>query len=173
MRLAEVEAAAPGVPAVALALVEPAAPRAIEPLLRAGDTAVLLGSSGAGKSTLLNALVGRPVQRTGDVREHDSRGRHTTTTRQLFLLPGGAMIIDTPGLRELELLDDAGLAEAFPEVADLAFHCRFRDCRHIDEPGCALQAAEQDGRLSGERLAAYRKLAGEMDRRARELRRRR
>jgi ribosome biogenesis GTPase / thiamine phosphate phosphatase len=173
-RIADVEAAAPGVPVLALALLAAGGQRPLEPHLRAGETAVLLGSSGAGKSTLLNRLFGRPVQRTTGVRAHDSRGRHTTTTRQLFRLPGGALVIDTPGLRELELVGaQGGLAEAFPDLAELAAHCRFRDCRHIDEPDCALRRAEEEGRVAGERLAAFRKLAAELERSEREPRRRR
>jgi ribosome biogenesis GTPase len=171
---AQVGAAAPGVPVFALALVAPGGCGPLEPLLRAGDTAVLLGSSGAGKSTLLNALIGQAVQRTGDVRTHDSRGRHTTTTRQLFRLPSGTLVIDTPGLRELELVGaDAALGDAFADVAALAGRCRFRDCRHADEPGCAVRAAETTGGLAPERGAAYRKLAAEMARGAHEKRRRR
>ncbi len=173
-RAAEVEALSPDLPVLALALTEPGGQLALAPHLRAGETAVLLGSSGAGKSTLLNALAGQPLQRTMGVRVHDSRGRHTTTTRQLFRLPGGPLVIDTPGLRELELVGaESGLADAFPELAELAAHCRFRDCRHIDEPGCALCRAVGEGRASGERLAAFRKLAAELDRPARAPRRRR
>lgn len=169
---ARVEEAAPGVPALAVNLIA-GGHRAVEPYLEAGETAVLLGSSGAGKSTLINALLGDEVQRTSDVRAHDSRGRHTTTIRQLFLLPGGALVIDTPGLREIELVSDTGLDEAFPELAALAERCRFRDCRHTDEPGCALMEAEADGHISSERLAAFRKLAAELARPARGARRRR
>ena len=173
-RVAEVEAAFPAVPVLALSLVAPGAERAVEPHLPPGDTAVLLGSSGAGKSTLLNTLFGQQVQRTGGVREHDSRGRHTTTTRQLFVLPGGALVIDTPGLRELELLDaSAGLADAFPELAELADSCRFRDCRHVDEPGCAVMQAAQEGRVEQDRVEAYRKISAELARAARAPRRRR
>ena len=172
--VAEVEASAPGTPVLALALLEPGGHLPLERLLAAGATAVLLGSSGAGKSTLLNALIGRTAQRTSGVRAHDSRGRHTTTTRQLFRLPGGALVIDTPGLRELELVGaESGLDEAFPELAALAAGCRFRDCRHIDEPGCALRRAEEEGRVSSDRLAAFRKLAAELGRPPREPRRRR
>jgi ribosome biogenesis GTPase len=171
---AQAHEAAPGTPVFALSLVAPGGHLPVEPLLRPGDTAVLLGSSGAGKSTLLNALAGHAVQRTGGVREHDSRGRHTTTTRQLFRLPGGALVIDTPGLRELELLGAEGdLAEAFPDVDAVAARCRFRDCRHLDEPDCAVRAAEAAGELAPERAAAYRKLAAEMTSGARERRRRR
>jgi ribosome biogenesis GTPase len=173
-QLAEVTAAFPDLPILALALLEPEAHRPLEPLLPAGDTAVLLGSSGAGKSTLLNALLGEPVQRTGHVRLHDSRGRHTTTTRQLFVLPRGTLVIDTPGLREIELVDASlGLADAFPELLALAAHCRFRDCRHADEPGCALREAERLGRVPRERVEAYRKLIAELARSERERRPRR
>jgi len=140
------------------------APRGAEPLaamLEPGQTAVLLGSSGVGKSTLLNALAGGAIQRTQPVRKNDSRGRHTTTRRQLFRLPGGALIIDTPGLRELDpMSDEAGTADAFADVATLAASCRFRDCRHDREPGCAVQAAVEAGQLAAERLASFRKIAG-------------
>jgi ribosome biogenesis GTPase len=173
-RASDVEAAFPGMPVLALSLIAPGVEAAIEPHLPPGETAVLLGSSGAGKSTLLNALVGRPLQRTGGVRQHDSRGRHTTTTRQLFVLPAGALVIDTPGLRELELVDGAaGLADAFPELAGLAARCRFRDCRHVDEPGCAVMDAVREGRVEEGRVAAYQKIVAELDRSMRAPRRRR
>ena len=104
-----------------------------------GSTSVLLGSSGSGKSTLLNALMGRQINRTGPVRAFDQRGRHTTTARTLFSLPSGAMIIDTPGLREVQLwLDESSLDAAFPEIESLATTCKFRDCTHTIEPGCAV-----------------------------------
>jgi ribosome biogenesis GTPase len=173
-RASDVEAAFPGMPVLALSLIAPGAGAAVEPHLPPGETAVLLGSSGAGKSTLLNALVGRPLQRTGGVREHDSRGRHTTTTRQLFVLPAGALVIDTPGLRELELVDAAaGLTDAFPELAALAEQCRFRDCRHVDEPECAVMDAVRAGRVEEGRVAAYRKISAELERSTRTPRRRR
>jgi len=128
--------------------------------LQPGSTGVLLGSSGVGKSTLTNTLLGESIQQTGSVREADSRGRHTTTTRQLHLLPGGACLIDTPGLRGLRLyLDEAGLDEAFADITALAAHCRFRDCRHEHEPGCAVRAA-----VAADRLANYHKLRREVAR---------
>ena len=134
----------------------------IESYLRSGQTIVLLGSSGVGKSTLLNRLMHAEEQATAPVRESDSRGRHTTTARQLFFLPGGAMVIDTPGLREIQLWDaGAGLTQAFGDVDNLARRCRFRDCTHSGEPGCAVAAAVEDGELDQERLENRRKLLRE------------
>ena len=122
----------------------------------AGQTLVLLGSSGAGKSTLTNTLLGRAVQDTGAVREHDSRGKHTTTSRSLHRLPGGACVIDTPGLRALRPdVDEATLAASFGDIEALAAQCRFRDCRHEDEPGCAVREGVAD------RLRNYHKLLRE------------
>jgi ribosome biogenesis GTPase len=162
-RLLEVEAVAPAVPVVILSALTGDGLAELSPYLRAGETAVVLGSSGVGKSTLLNALLGEERQATGAVREDDSRGRHTTTHRELFVLPGGAMLIDTPGIRALEIAGaDAGVATAFEDIADLAAACRFSDCRHDGEPGCAVQAALDDGRLASERLASHRKLEREL-----------
>jgi len=130
---------------------------ALQPYVGAGQTLVLLGSSGAGKSTLTNTLLGATLQSTGPVREHDSRGRHTTTSRSLHRLPGGACVIDTPGLRTLQIdADEATLEASFDDVQTLASQCRFRDCRHRDEPGCAVRAG-----VDGDRLRNYRKLLRE------------
>jgi ribosome biogenesis GTPase / thiamine phosphate phosphatase len=130
--------------------------------LASGRTAVVLGSSGAGKSTLVNALVGRERQRTREVRGDDSRGRHTTTHRELIRLPGGALLIDTPGLQSLGVAGAAdGLGAAFADIEDLAMACRFRDCRHEHESGCAVRAALGDGSLDPARLASHRKLERE------------
>jgi len=131
-------------------------------LLGPGKTAVLLGSSGAGKSTIVNALAGEGLARVNAVREDDQRGRHTTTSRQLYRLGSGAMIIDTPGLRELQLwADEETVNQAFPEIEELASSCRFRDCSHRDEPGCAVRAALESGELDAGRYASWRKLARE------------
>ena len=136
------------------------AARVLAPYLGIGQTLVLLGSSGAGKSTLTNTLLGRVVQDTGDVREHDSRGKHTTTARSLHRLPGGACLIDTPGLRGLRPdIDEADLGATFGDIAQLAGDCRFRDCRHEDEPGCAVRAG-----VDPDRLRNYQKMLRDLRR---------
>ncbi len=130
-----------------------------------GRTVALLGSSGAGKSTLANHLAGEGLLETGAVRDGDRRGRHTTTHRELVVLPGGGVLIDSPGLREVGLWGtDDGIARTFPEITALVDQCRFADCTHRREPGCAVQAAVADGRVSEERLASWRKLRREVDR---------
>ncbi len=131
-----------------------AAATALAPYLGAGQTLVMLGSSGAGKSTLTNALLGTDVQATGAVRADDSRGRHTTTVRTLHRLPGGACVIDTPGLRGLAPdIDEAALRASFDDISALSAQCRFRDCTHADEPGCAVRAG-----VAPDRLANYQKM---------------
>ncbi|WP_176736740.1 ribosome small subunit-dependent GTPase A [Oligoflexus tunisiensis] len=131
--------------------------------LPAGSTAVFIGSSGVGKSTLLNALLGSAKQETAGIRESDSRGRHTTSSRSLVPLPSGALLIDTPGIRELGLwnLDEETLQGSFDELEGWGERCRYRDCRHESEPGCAVQEAVRTGQLDAGRLASYRKLQKE------------
>jgi ribosome biogenesis GTPase / thiamine phosphate phosphatase len=129
----------------------------LQPYLGAGQTLVVLGSSGAGKSTLTNTLLGQAVQDTGAVRAHDSRGKHTTTSRSLHCLPGGACVIDTPGLRALRPdVDESTLAAAFGDIESLAAQCRFRDCRHLDERGCAVREG-----VPADRVRNYHKLLRE------------
>jgi len=136
---------------------------ALDRYLLPGRTLALLGSSGVGKSTLLNVLLGNATQRTQEVRETDSHGRHTTTHRQLFLLPSGAMIIDTPGMREMQLwADDDDLQEAFTDIESLAACCRFVDCRHEHEPGCCVRDALQSGTLDDRHYDHYQQLRREL-----------
>jgi ribosome biogenesis GTPase / thiamine phosphate phosphatase len=129
-----------------------------------GDTVVLLGESGAGKSSLLNALAGSDVALTGDVRAYDAKGRHTTTRRELHLLPGGGIVVDTPGIRAIGLwVDPEAIDAAFSDIDDLSAQCRFSDCTHDHEPGCAVLAAVESGALSATRLEAFGELHAEAE----------
>jgi ribosome biogenesis GTPase len=158
-----VESVAPAVPVVSLSALTGDHLADLAPFLGAGVTAVVLGSSGVGKSTLVNALLRDDRQATGEVRDGDSRGRHTTTHRELFVLPDGAFLIDTPGIRALEIAGaDDGVGAVFDDIARLGASCRFSDCRHDGEPGCAVRAALDDGRLAPDRLASHRKLEREL-----------
>ncbi|MEF3112048.1 ribosome small subunit-dependent GTPase A [Streptomyces chrestomyceticus] len=162
--VADTETAAPGVQVLA---VSAAAGEGLDVLAAvvAGGTSVLLGQSGAGKSTLANALLGEDVQDVRAARDRDGKGRHTTTTRDLLALPGGGVLIDTPGLRGVGMWDaDTGLARAFSDVEELAAHCRFHDCAHATEPGCAVLSAVDSGELPQRRLDSYRKLLRENER---------
>jgi ribosome biogenesis GTPase len=154
---------AAGAPVVTLSALTGEGLDALKEWLRPGVTAALLGSSGAGKSTLLNALAGQDLMSTGAVREADDRGRHTTTHRELFRLSGGALLIDTPGMRELGLVaEEAALDESFIDIVELIPACKFSDCSHVSEPGCAILAAIADGDLSVKRWESYLKLQREM-----------
>ena len=138
---------------------------AVRALLPPGRTGAMVGPSGVGKSSLVNALSGETIADTGEIREGDGRGRHTTTARELHLLPGGGLLVDTPGMRELSLYDDSeGVDTAYADVALLAADCRFRDCQHRTEPGCAVAAAIDDGSLDPTRYNAWRKLQAEAHR---------
>lgn len=168
-RLVAVDAVAPGVTTIAVSARTGAGLDELRAHLLPGTTAAILGSSGVGKSTLVNALLGEDRQRTAQVRVSDSRGRHTTTHRELFELPGGGLLVDTPGIRALEILGaDEGVEGSFEDVTDLATQCRFSDCGHEAEPGCAVRAAIADGSLDEARLASHRKLERELARSARQ-----
>lgn len=153
-------------PKVEILAINAKSPESIQPLLKylgPGDTAVLVGSSGVGKSTLTNTLLGEARQATNTVREHDSRGRHTTTHRALIALPSGGCLIDTPGMRELKLTGEEDLDQGqFADIDALAQTCRFGDCSHQSEPGCAVRAALEDGRLAPDRWQNYLKLRDEL-----------
>lgn len=137
----------------------------LAPYLRPGTTAAFLGSSGVGKSSLINALAGEQIMSVSGVREYDSAGRHTTTHRQLLLLKSGVLVIDTPGMRELGMWDAGeGLSTAFPDVERFLGRCRFSDCKHEREPGCAIKAAIENGELDPERWESYKLLNGESER---------
>jgi ribosome biogenesis GTPase len=161
-KLVQAEAIAMGVPVHALSNVTGEGVEALDAYLEPGRTIVLLGSSGVGKSTLVNTLAGRELMPVGELRR-DGRGRHTTRHRQLKALRNGALLIDTPGLRELQIWE-GDLDRAFADVGELAASCRFNDCSHRTEPGCAILAALADGSLDPERWASYQKLERELKR---------
>ncbi|MBC7138067.1 MAG: ribosome small subunit-dependent GTPase A [Defluviimonas sp.] len=159
--LGRLRAIGPKVPAIALNAKAPGAVEALKPWCGPGRTVAFLGMSGVGKSTLASALTGIDLD-TGAVREDDMKGRHTTTAREMHAIPGGGWLIDTPGMRELRLTDMAeGIDEAFAEISELAEHCRFRDCTHGPEPGCAVQAAVTSGTVDPARVERWKKLRAE------------
>lgn len=161
--VSEVHAVAPGTRVIVSSARTGVGVEEMRSHLRSGLTACLLGSSGVGKSSLLNALLGDERQAVRAIREDDSRGRHTTTHRELFRLPDGGLLIDTPGLRTVGVLgDELALAATFDDLRRIAMTCRFSDCRHGPEPGCAVQAAIAAGQLSAARLASHRKLEAEL-----------
>jgi ribosome biogenesis GTPase len=161
--VAEVEAAAIGVPVHVVSAKTGEGCDELRARIVPGVTAVLLGSSGVGKSTLVNRFAGSELMETRETREDDDEGRHTTTHRELILLPGGGIVIDTPGLRELQLAESAaGFDAAYADVEELASGCRFNDCAHEGEPGCAVLAGVEDGSLAQERLDSWRKLQREL-----------
>ncbi len=154
-----------GVEVLAVSSVTGAGVDAVRALLPPGRTGAMVGPSGVGKSSLVNALSGDTIADTGEIREADGRGRHTTTARELHLLPGGGLLVDTPGMRELALYDDGeGVDTAYADVTALAADCRFRDCQHRTEPGCAVAAAIDEGHLDPARYLAWRKLQAEAHR---------
>ncbi|WP_425453586.1 ribosome small subunit-dependent GTPase A [Oceanobacillus chungangensis] len=161
--ITEVESVAIGIPIIAVSSVTKDGIEELMKLLPTGRTAALLGSSGVGKSTLVNTLLEKQVQDTKGIRESDSKGRHTTTHREMFMLPNGALMIDTPGMRELQLWEGESAIDAtFQDVEELAANCRFTDCRHELEPGCAVREALDNGELPEGRFQNYVKLQREL-----------
>ena len=160
-----VQSIAPDIPVHATSCTRDEGLEALGSYLRPGHTVALLGSSGVGKSTLINKLLGEDRQRIRDVRARDRRGRHTTANRELIVMPGGALMIDTPGMRELQLWEtEGGLQETFDDIDALAPDCFFRDCQHREEPRCAVKAAVAAARISQEHLDSYHKLKDELRR---------
>ncbi|MDF1525014.1 MAG: ribosome small subunit-dependent GTPase A [bacterium] len=161
---AQTEAVSPGVPIFAVSAEKNQGIEQLKNHIGQGKTVAFLGSSGVGKSTIINCLLGEDRMEVGEVREADGKGRHTTTHRELVRLPGGGAVIDTPGMREIQVWgDEEGLVEAFPEIEALTAACRFRDCRHDSEKGCAVLEALDSGRLDKGRFESYMKLRGEFE----------
>ncbi len=163
LRLAEVEAIAIGVSVHIISATTGQGMDIFSDHLKSGTTAAFLGSSGVGKSTIINFLLGADRLKVGEVSEYDGRSRHTTTFREMILLPDGGIVIDTPGMRELQVWgDDEGLSQTFEDIAGLSANCRFADCSHLSEPGCAVKAAIDEGVLDPGRLRSFLKLKKEI-----------
>ena len=160
-RVREVERLCAGVPVHPTSALCADGLAAVQASIKPGMTAAFVGSSGAGKSSLINAIVGEARMATGETRASDGRGCHITTHRQLVLLPAGGLVLDTPGMRELQILDDEGLDRVFDDIAERAVQCHFKDCRHDQEPGCAVKAAINSAQLPPERLEHFQKLERE------------
>lgn len=158
-----VESVALGVPIVVISVVTGNGFEELKIHLLPSKTVALLGSSGVGKSTLTNYLFGADKQKIQSIRDADDKGRHTTTHRELVVLPNGSLLIDTPGMREIQLWEGgAGMAESFSDIQELSNHCKYRDCKHEDEPGCAVAAAIEEGVMDLGRLQSYKKLEKEL-----------
>ncbi|MDO4502872.1 MAG: ribosome small subunit-dependent GTPase A [Coriobacteriia bacterium] len=150
-------------PVLVMSAAQPETVEAVRALIPEGTVAVLVGKSGVGKSSMINLLVGREVQETGSVREGDGKGRHTTVSREIVPIPGGGFVVDMPGVRGVGVWEaEAGIGAAFADVEEAATRCRFRDCRHQSEPGCAVRAAVEEGLITQERLDSYLSLTTEV-----------
>ena len=161
--LEDVNLIAPNVPVYLTSCQDKIGMDAVRALLKKGNTYAFLGSSGVGKSTMINELAGVDLRKTGEIRGGDDKGRHTTTNREMSVLPSGALVIDTPGLRELQLWDaEEGVKDAFEDIENIASGCRFRDCSHVSEPGCRVRLEVDTGKLSEERYANYIRMQGEL-----------
>lgn len=161
-RIRTVKSITSGVPIYAVSALEGTGLEQLDIYLSKGQTVTLVGSSGVGKSTLINSILGEERQATGEVREYDGKGRHITIKRELILLPGGGLVIDNPGMRSISLWGEKGVDETFEDIVMLSQQCKFRDCQHRSEPGCAIRKAIEDGTLDKERYQNYLKLQREL-----------